>query len=206
MNSYEKLKLSLRYFLLGKGYSSAASALEFAAKYHCGVRKDGLTPEFQHQIEITHFLRTLLPSFLYPEETLTASILHDVTEDYGVEISVIKEKYGDRVAQAVHLLDKNGKTTDAYFNSLANNAIGSIVKGADRIHNLQTMVGVFTPEKQLRYIEEVNTKFLPMLKWARRNFVEQEAAYENIKHMLKSQIELICAIHRSVPEAIFQEE
>lgn len=193
MNTYEKLRVSLRYFLLGKEFYLAADALEFAASYHTGTRKDGVTPEFQHQIEITHYLRTLLPSFAYPEQTLTAALLHDVTEDYGVLSSVIEDRYGRDVALAVQLMDKNGKESVAYFAGIANNPIASIVKGGDRMHNVQTMVGVFTAEKQAKYIAEVEQYFLPMLKHARRKFVRQEAAYENIKHVLTSQLALLKA-------------
>jgi hypothetical protein len=66
------------------------------------------------------------------------------------------------------------------------------------MHNLQTMVGVFTFEKQKTYIVEVRVLFLPMLKAARRNFPQQVLAYENIKHVLLSQIELIEAMHVAV--------
>ena len=134
---FEKLRVSLRYFLLGAKFYKAADALEFGGGYHVGFRKDGVTPEFQHQIEITHYLRTLLPSLMYPEETLTSSILHDVTEDYGVLSSTIAERYGNDVAVAVNLLDKNGKEPEVYFKGIAGNPIASIVKGGDRIHNLQ---------------------------------------------------------------------
>lgn len=188
---YEKLKVSLRYYLLGKEFYRAADALEFASEYHTGKRKDGVTPELQHQIEITHYLRTLLPSYIYPEETLTAALLHDVTEDYGVLSSTIADRYGRDVSLAVQLLDKNGKSSELYYTGIANNPIASIVKGGDRMHNIQSMVGVFSPEKQAKYIKEVEDYFLPMLKIARRKFVRQESAYENIKHVLTSQLELL---------------
>ena len=190
---FEKLRVSLRYFLLGKEYFRAADALEFASQYHTGTRKDGVTPEFQHQIEITHYLRTLIPSLMFPEETLTAAILHDVTEDYGVLSSTITERYGRDVSLAVQLLDKNGKSAEFYYSGIANNPIASIVKGGDRMHNIQSMVGVFTAEKQAKYMKEVEDHFLPMLKTARRKFVRQESAYENIKHVLTSQLELLRA-------------
>ena len=41
------------------------------------------------------------------------------------------------------------------------------------------------------YISECEKHILPMLKEARRIFPEQEPAYENIKLVLMSQIELI---------------
>ena len=53
------------------------------------------------------------------------------------------------------------------------------------------MPGVFTPEKQHEYIVECETWIIPMLKLARRKFPEQEPAYENLKRMLTSQIELL---------------
>jgi hypothetical protein len=58
------------------------------------------------------------------------------------------------------------------------------------------MAEVFTLEKQKKYIKEVLDLFFPMLKNARRNFPAQVLAYENIKHMLKSQIQLIEVMHR----------
>src|SRR4051812_21004615 len=95
--AYNKLYISLRYFLLGREFYMAADALQFASQYHIGTRKDGITPEFQHQIEITHYLRTLLPSMMFPEETLAAALLHDVPEDYGVPHAVITNRFGSIV-------------------------------------------------------------------------------------------------------------
>jgi (p)ppGpp synthase/HD superfamily hydrolase len=191
MTEYEKLRISLRYYLLGKGYYNALQADQFASEYHTGFRKDGVTPEYEHQIRIAHYIRSISSSLLYPENTVASVLLHDVREDYGVKDSVLEQMFGKEVARSVWLLDKNGKTTEEYFRGLAEDAAGSIAKGGDRVHNIQTMVGVFSKEKQQKYIDEVRQYFLPMLKTARRNFPQQESAYENIKHMLVSQIELI---------------
>ena len=195
LTHYEKLSISLRYFLLGKEYFETARALEFAAQYHTGFRKDGITPELQHQVEIVHYLRTLLPSYIYPQDVLTSGVLHDTREDYPKSVLEIEKNFNLRVCRAVELLDKNGKTKKFYFEQIAEDEVASIVKGADRVHNLQSMIGVFTPEKQLAYVSEVEEYFLPMLKHARRKFPQQEAAYENIKHLLNSQLELIKELH-----------
>jgi (p)ppGpp synthase/HD superfamily hydrolase len=190
-----KAKTALRYWLHGKQYFSTLEAMEFASQYHTGMRKDGKTPEFHHQVSIAMYLRTLEKGLLNPQDTLTAAILHDVVEDYGVSISDIELRFGDTVSEAVALLSKevNGvKKADAdYYNGIASNPIASIVKGADRINNVQTMPGVFSAEKQRGYAEESRGLVLPMLKLARRRFPQQEAAYENIKHMLVSQLSLI---------------
>lgn len=191
MTNYEKQKLSLRYWLLGRGYYQAVDALEYAADIHTGTRKDGVTPEFQHQVEIAHYVRTLPVDF--PERTIAVCLLHDVREDYNVSDAELVRKFGKEIAEECIILDKNGKTAAAYYNGCSQSIISSIAKGADRIHNLQSMNGVFSHDKQRRYVEEAQQHFLPMLKTARRLFPTQEQAYENIKHMLISQIQLITA-------------
>lgn len=200
-NKFAKRQISLRYWLLGKGYLKALKAMEFAAAYHKGTRKDGVTPEFDHQISIAHFVRSLLTTLLFPEETLCVIFLHDVCEDYHVSREEIERLFGTMVADAVWRMTKTwrGQKKDEarLFEEMAECPIASVAKGADRIHNLQSMVGVFTPEKQKTYMGEVRELFLPMLKRARRLFPEQDSAYENIKHMLNSQLELFEAIHAS---------
>ncbi len=191
---YDKIRMALRYWLFGKEYYSAIKAMEFAAKYHTGTRKDGVTPEFYHQLSIASYIRTL-PGLIYPEATMATSFLHDVIEDYGVSVSEIDRRFGKQISFSVSLLSKkrDGYTIEnaPYYSNICDNAIASIVKGADRIHNFQTMVEVFNIEKQEQYIEDCKIGILPMVKKARRKFPEQEPAYENIKHVLLSQIGLI---------------
>jgi len=206
MTRFEKLNITLRYWLLGisqkdKEYLKCLEAMEFAAKFHCGVRKDGVTPEFEHQLTIAHYVRTLIPHLIYPSETISTIFLHDVPEDYDVHSIEIENRFGKIVADATERLTKTfrgiKKTEEAYFGAIAECPIASIGKGGDRIHNLQTMVGVFKEEKQKEYIREAETKILPALKIARRNFPSQEPAYENVKLMMKSQIALLEATFKT---------
>ena len=208
-DEFAKKKSSLRYWLLGcsetnRSFLSSLEAMEFGAGFHTGTRKDGVTPEFHHQISIACYLRTLLGKMRFPSETLSAIMLHDVSEDYDVGFEELEAKFGPIVTEAVHRLTKKFrgqvKNTEQYFEEISNCPIASIVKGADRINNVQTMVGVFSIEKQKAYIKEVDDHFLPMLKAARRRFPDQEAIYENIKMMLISQSHLIRAIHEAKEE------
>lgn len=182
-----------RAWLLGKEYFKAVEALEFASKFHVGLRKDGVTPEFAHQIAIINYLRTL-PNLREREKVLIVTCLHDLVEDYDVSIELLRNKFGHEVVEAVLLLSKKiddkKKATELYFSEIGANPIASIVKGGDRVHNHQTM-GIFTCKKQIEYISETETYILPMLKEARNSFPDQELAYENIKHALKGQIELL---------------
>lgn len=204
-----KLKV-LRYFLLGKGWYRALKALEAGASIHTGLRKDKLTPEFQHQVEIALYITTILDGLLYPEDTIIAVILHDTPEDYPDQMShdLVRKDFGDRAGLAVFRMDKNGKTKEAFFRDLSTDPIASIGKGGDRMHNIKTMPGVFGIIKQVQYKQEVREDFLPMLKSARRLFPEQTSAYENIKHIFTIQLELLDAVHEpqgiesNVPSAV----
>lgn len=187
----------MRGYLHGKGYFRAADALEFVRQMEQGFRKDGKTPKFHHQLSICKLLTTLEPHFQYPEETLMAGFLHDVLEDHGDVISreILEARFGQLTADAVWRLTKkfNGvnKSYEHYFAEMAQCPIASLVKMADRSHNIITMPGVFSPEKQQHYCEEVEKWFFPMGKTARRLFSRQQGAYENLKILLRCQVKLI---------------
>ena len=232
MQSHTKRTIALRYFLAGAGWHHAVTAMEFARGIHDGLRKDGITPEFSHQVSIANYAITLMvpiysalshsthyAGILHPETTLAAVFLHDVREDAGISHDEIVDLFtrqrpdeetlifAQRTADAVECLTKkfrgSVKTKSAYFDAIAACPVASIVKGADRIHNFQSMnapcsdgTPVFSLEKQQSYIQEGRDFFLPMLKTAQRHFPSQQAAYENIKHMLLSQIEMLETTHR----------
>lgn len=200
MNKFQKKLLTLRNQLIGARFHHALAALEFAMKYHTGTRKDGVTPEFQHQVEIALYALTL-PDLMHREEVIATILLHDVREDYGVADAEIASlffedpDFADRVCKAVWNMTKEfrGDKRDevALFDDMSRCAIASIAKGCDRIHNIGSMLGVFTTEKQKKYVQEVHDLFLPMLKKARRLFPHQVNAYENIKFVLHTQMDLI---------------
>ena len=146
------------------------------------------------------YLRTL-PGLLFPEQTLAAIFFHDTPEDHGIAFGEIQSLYADDpgfgavVAEAARKVTKKwrGQKFDeaTLSQGMADCAIASVVKGGDRIHNLQSMGGVFPLAKQRAYLEETERWILPMLKAAERNFPEQEPAYKNIRTILKMQVSLI---------------
>lgn len=196
-SDYSKQRIAARYWLLGAGYHRAAEAMDFAESYHGGTRKGG-QHEFSHQVAIASWVRTLASGLLYPEDTLIVAFLHDTREDYGVEDDRIRGRWGDRVADAVDAMTKEwkGERRDeaAVFDAIAGDAVASVVKAGDRIHNQGTLLGAFTPPKIEGYLAETEAHILPMLKRARRRFPAQDAAYENAKLMLMSQVGLLRAV------------
>lgn len=192
----------MRGWLDGSKFYLASDALELVRQSAEGVRKDGITPEFHHQLSVSRLITTLAPHLEYPQETIAAAFLHDLLEDHPNWTQAdLSKRFGPIVANAVWVLSKKSgglsKTSDFYFQELSNCAIGSIVKLADRAHNLQTMQGVFTLEKQVSYIAEVEEYFFPMIRKARRLFPRQYGAYENLKILLRCQVSLIQHIHEA---------
>jgi (p)ppGpp synthase/HD superfamily hydrolase len=187
---YTKQKMAIRYWLLGKGWTNAVKAMDFAENLHTGTRKDGQA-EFSHQVSQANYARTLWSFMLFPEETLCVIFLHDVMEDYDISYQELEDRFGARVATAVMLMSKVIKgrkiPNEVYYPNLATCPIASAAKGFDRVHNLMTMVGGFKPEKQASYLEETSEHTIPMLKLARRSFPDQEPLYENIKFVMTNQ-------------------
>src|SRR6185436_11852732 len=124
--------IAVRHTLLGKNWYSALEAMEFAKGFHQGTRKDRITPEFSHQIEIAGFLLTLSSALLFPEETITVSFLHDCPEDYDIGFEELESKFGAKVSNATKLLTKthrgHKRNPDTYFIDMIREPTESIIK------------------------------------------------------------------------------
>lgn len=189
---------TMRYWLLGRNYLVALKAFEFAQKYHTGLRKDGVSLEFSHQMFIASYARTLAPGLMRPEDTLAAIFLHDVCEDYPVSFDEVERLFGKGVRVPVELLTKKKDGVripdEVYYPRMAADPVASIGKALDRAHNVFTMSDAdWSLDKQEAYLDDVFTHLLPMMKEARRLFPEQEAAYENVKTLLLVQAKHIQA-------------
>jgi len=188
----------MRGWLTGSTYYKAAEALELVCQLEKGkLRKDGETPSFHHQLSVARLVATLGPHLSYAEETITTAFLHDVLEDHFNQVAVndLDRRFGPLVRSAVRRLTKKGPgwtlDPDFYFEAIGSDPIASVVKLADRVHNLHTMTGAFNKEKQLRYAADFDMWFHPMLKRARRLHPSQFQAYENLKIILTSQVKLV---------------
>lgn len=198
MNTVEHKKLLqvIRSQLMGMAqndvrFNDCIRALNYAVNIHTGLRKDGVTPEFYHQLNILGFLITQHKNLMDPASTYIAAILHDTPEDYAERSAEIKTlfpqdwQYAERLSKI-----RNGELIPlkVYFAEMAACHVCSPVKLVDRIHNLSTMPGVFNVDKMRKYIDEVKIHFLPMAKAARKNFPEQNNFYELAKSMLSMKV------------------
>lgn len=197
--SFEKSVTEHRSFLRGaseatgdKDWLIALKAFDFARQYHTGMRKDGKSHEFSHQIFQANYARTLLSGIMHPAKTLAVIYLHDICEDYDVSFETIEAMFGKDIRDGVEAMTKKYKGIvipyDVYFARLAQSPTASIAKGFDRGHNIFTMGDTdWTVAKQTGYLKDITDWFLPMNKAASRNFPEQGAVHENIKSLLTIQ-------------------
>ena len=201
--AFERKRTALKGYCLGRDYVDVLRAITFAEEYHVGVRKDGVTPEFQHQIEIALHATTLKGLSNADESILLQMImLHDVVEDYNVSLMEIEQRFGPVVAKGVEALSKviNGRKKDmvSYMRDLAMNPLAALAKGCDRVHNVQSMRGVFNYEKQKKYALEVREYFFPMLRRVRDLAPQYRQAINNIKSMLENQVQWVEYLHESL--------
>lgn len=196
--SFAKERIALRHLLIGRGWYVAAEAMEFAEQYHTGLRKDGVTHEFSHQVGIGLYTWTLTPHLLHPEATMATVFLHDTPEDYGVSIAEIESHFGGQIAGATWGMTKEFKGVKRAPEEVKRGQetcpIASVVKGADRIHNQSTAVGVFSAAKIHEYVDETEEIILPMIKVARRKFPSQDGAYQNERTILNVQNRTLRAV------------
>jgi (p)ppGpp synthase/HD superfamily hydrolase len=102
---FAKREAALRYWLQGRGYHDGLRALELMKLIHRGLRKDGCTPESDHQIEMAlHASR--LPGVRDMERLIVVILLHDTVEDYALTLLAIERLFDATVAEAVDCLTK----------------------------------------------------------------------------------------------------
>lgn len=168
----------LKGFATGLEYNQLIIAMSIAKEQHDGQFRKQLIngekiPYISHPVEIVTHLISL---GIKDEDTLVVGMLHDVKEDCKISISEMKKRgISDKNCQSIISVSKSGKMKSEdktrHFESILDNGSEStIVKIADRCHNISTMGNAFTIEKILEYIEETNLYIKPMAKLAKDKY------------------------------------
>jgi len=207
--SKDRLKKQIIFFkgyFVGRNMLKSIRALELALKFHIGKRSDG-REEVSHQIEIAGYLIQVLENKIPNDELdiiIAAAFLHDLVEDYPDKYSLeeVLENFGEAVHGIIKRVSKpanfNKRDTEhkhAYYMAILEDAFSVMVKGGDRMHNIQSMARAFGIVKQKYYIEEVKSYFYPMLRAAREKWPQYYMIFINIQHSLERQIALLEYAH-----------
>lgn len=196
INSLEKCQKmydDLKALCEEKKFRNSLVALPLAWELHKDTKRKGGDPYIIHPLSVAKYIVSL---GFDSDEYIAASLLHDVVEDEGYDIS--QEKLDDEVIHDVDLLtfynDPNiGKHNSlvSYYDDIYQEEKPTFIKFADRFHNLSTM-GVFSRHKQFLYAEETKYFYYPALERAKElypSYTKQILFFQSVIQGLVSMTE-----------------
>lgn len=144
-------------------------AYRFSAAAHDGQYRDEGTPFVEHPVRVAVLLWQELG--VRDVELLVAALLHDAIEDsHEVDAELIVSAFGERVAGLVSDVTKDAVAPEdrdardrAYLDRLPTlSADSRLLKLADRIDNLRSVMQSGDPGKARRYLDVSRAEFVPL--------------------------------------------
>ncbi len=125
-------------------------ALEYATRKHDGQFRKGGLPYITHPVSVCHMAKTNG----YGLDYQITALFHDLLEDTDATEEEILKLSNQEVLDAVKVMTKpKGYNNVDYLGAIKLNKIAFVIKGFDRLHNLQSAVDA--DEKfRLKYIKE----------------------------------------------------
>lgn len=159
-NTNPDLELAfLKGYLKALKYNQALLALSIAEEKHKGVKRKSGEDYIIHPVRIASALISLN---ILDEEVLIAVILHDVLEDTDTTADYLRKFFDNSTVEIIELLTKEkGVDIKVYINKISLNYKASLIKIADRCHNVSTMQ-YFNSKKIDEYIKETIEYILPL--------------------------------------------
>ena len=166
------------------------TAMAFARQCHQGqtrLGRDGKVPYYdEHILGVYHILKD--ECHVEDETVLVAALLHDTVEDTDCTFEDIEKIFGTDIRDHVYLLSKlEGETFSDYSKRLFDHAPAQVVmiKLADRLHNLRTILFVSNRKWIQRKVNQTHTDILDRLEQVKDNLGED---YASEISMLKDKI------------------
>lgn len=130
-------------------------AILFAKKWHGKQKRKTGEPFYSHPLEVAR----MVAEYKFKTHVVVAAILHDVVEDSDCTVELISKEFTPRIAEIVELLTREytgkklsiAETIKRIFGAEDYEAL--LIKGLDRVHNLQTIHGIKS-KKQKEIAEE----------------------------------------------------
>jgi len=207
LTTFRDMYTGARFWLLGLAvndpeYYHVLNVMEFAHKHHDGERNGG-DPEFIHQLQIFHSLRTVHRHLRNPVIMYCLVFAHDMIEDPNQttkkyvapeDLRIVLGDLAPIVMPKLLMMSKEilGQKNPHYnLVSIFSDPDTSVAKYADRLNNISTMLGIFKKQRLLRYVTETKEEFIPGLDISEKLFPDQEGVYENFRLGLCDRLKLI---------------
>lgn len=183
-------------FLLGaasfSGLKFTLKALGLAEVLHADQFRDDGTSYVDHVVGVAHLL---VAHGIRDDNTLAASILHDVIEDTSFTHENICREFNEDIAGMARRLTKTADVLIVtYYAGIEEDIRTVVIKAADRTHNVSDMVKAFSVERMEKYIKETEEYVLPMMKRARKKYQE----YGNVLVSLSEHIKAVLLLAQEV--------
>lgn len=176
--------LFLKGYLKGKGFNRAIRAIDLAETAHFNEKRKSGEPFISHPIRIANALVSL---GVDDEDIIIIAILHDIIEDTDTTREDLLNDFSKEIVNSIELLTKkDGITLDSYYENIRLNPKSSIVKIADRCHNVSTMY-FFNKNKIYKYINETEKYVVPLCSFVSNKYPE----LSNYAYYMKYHIESI---------------
>ncbi len=139
-------------------------ALELAKKIHEHQFRDEWLPYYVHCIAVA---KDIVNQWWNYEDTVV-SLLHDTIEDHPdkIQYETIKDIFWESIAKSISKLSKLRDgikiSNEQYYKEISEDTDNLKRKGYDRINNLRSLYYNPDQEKVKRYIQETETKLIPL--------------------------------------------
>ena len=145
-------------------------AYVFAMKAHGSQTRASGDPYFSHPLEVAGILTDLK----LDDSTIITALLHDVVEDTDASVKDIEKLFGGQIARLVDGVTKLGRLElqseeTRYAENFRKLLLAMsedirvlLVKLADRLHNMQTLHHIASPEKRRRIARETMEIYAPL--------------------------------------------
>lgn len=198
--TFENLINKIKEYNPNADIDKITRAFEFAKEAHKDQKRVSGMPYITHPLNVAYNVADME----LDTDSVCAALLHDVVEDTPCSYEDIKEMFGEQVAMLVDgvtKLDKIGfsnkeerdmENLRKMFLAMANDIRVIMIKFADRIHNMSTLISM-NEDKQREIARETLSVFAPLahrlgmykVKWELEDlslkYIDPVAFYEIMK-------------------------
>lgn len=165
-----ELKPLLESYLSKEAIAKIDYTFDFAKEAHKEQFRASGEPFILHPLNVAKILAEHHAS----SDIVMTALLHDIVEDSDIESEVIKEKFGDDIAELVKLLtnlkgidfssEEEGQAENLrkLLLAMASDIRVVLIKIADRVHNMRTL-NYLPSEKQVKIAEETMEIYVPII-------------------------------------------